>query len=68
MRQNAAATFKQERISPTLGRALQSSSQHNPTILHSSSLNPRRSAPPGFFGRSPSMIALTARISDEISM
>jgi len=62
--QNNTAAFKEEWISPTPGRALRSSSQHCSTVLHSSSLNPRRFAPSGFFGRTPSKVALTARISD----
>jgi len=65
--QNGMASFKLERISSTLGRALRSSSQHSSTVLHSSLLNPSCFAPSGFFGRIPSMIAWTARISDGIS-
>jgi len=67
MYQNAEASFRRERISPTPGRALRSSCQLSSTILHSSLLNPSRFAPSGFFGRTPSMIALTARMSDENS-
>ena len=65
--QNAAASFKHERIPSTLGRATRSSIQHSSTILHSSSLNPRCFARSGFSGRTPSVIALIARISDGIS-
>jgi hypothetical protein len=57
MDQNAVALLREERISSTRGRALRSSSQHSSTVLHSSSLNPRRFASFGFFGRTPSMIA-----------
>jgi len=62
--QNNTAAFKEEWISPTLGRTLRSSIQDNSTVLHNSSLNPSCFAPSGFVGRTPSTIALTARISD----
>ena len=65
--QNAVASFKEEMISSALGRALRSSSQHNPTVLHSSLLNPRCFAPSGFFGRTPSKISLTTIISESNS-
>ena len=51
--QNTLAWFKAEWISATLGRAFRSSIQHSSTVLHSSSLNPRRFAPSGFSGRIP---------------
>ena len=47
-----------------LGLALRSSSQHSSTIPHNSLLNPSRLASSGLFGRTPSAIALMARISD----
>jgi hypothetical protein len=62
--QNAAASFKEERISSMPGRALRSSFQHSSIVLHNSLLNPRRFAPSGFIGRTPSMISLTTIISD----
>ena len=66
--QDATASVKQEMISSTPGRALRSSNQLRSTLPHSSSLNPSRFASSGFFGRTPSMISLTATMSDWISM
>ena len=66
--QNAAASFKQEMISSTLGRTLRSARQHSSTAFHSSLLNPRRLAPSGFCGRTPPVIARMTIISDWISV
>ena len=51
-------------MSSTLGRALRSPNQHRSTVPHSSSLNPSRFDPSGRLGRTPSIIALVAIISD----
>ena len=66
--QNALASFKEKRILAMLGRALRSSRQHRSTVLHSSSLNPRRFAPSGFFGRIPPKIEWMTLPSDRIPM
>ena len=50
-----------------LGRALRSSRQHRSTVLHSSSLNPSRFAPSGFFGRIPPVIERMTMMFDSIS-
>ena len=65
--QNAVASFKAERISSTLGRALRSASQHCSTVFHSRSLNPRCFAPSGFFGRIPPVTMRMIIISDGVS-
>lgn len=61
--QNGAASFKREWMTSAPGRALRSSNQHCPTISHSSSVNPRRSASSGFLGRTPSTIAPMTTVS-----
>jgi hypothetical protein len=66
MDQNAVASFKEERISSTLGRAFRSVSQHSSTVFHSPSLNPRRLSPSGFSGRIPPVIMRMTVISDWI--
>ena len=55
--QDGGTPFRQERISSTPGRALKSSSQHCLVMFHIASVNPRRIAFSGFFGRTPSMTA-----------
>ena len=68
MYQNAVASFKQERISSTVGLSSRFSFQHRSTIAHSSPLNPRSAGSSGFFGLSPSMIAAVAALELSISL
>lgn len=63
VRQDGGTPFRQERISSTPGRAFRSSRQHCLTASHNNSVNPSCVAFSGFFGRTPSMIAVTTVMS-----
>lgn len=65
--QNAAARLKQESISSAMGCASWPFSQHSSTVLHVFSMYPKHFLSSGLRGRTPSLIALTTRISGRIS-